>query len=149
MCASTSTDEVRCGVGEVAEPMDAFSAAVVQVAERVLPSVVSLRVHTGRGVGGGSGSVLTSDGFILTSAHVVDGARTALVTFNDGGELTADVKGRDTLSDLAVLRARGEVPSPVTRGDAAKLRVGQLVVALGSPLGLAGSVTAGVVSALG
>ena len=129
--------------------MDAFSAAVIRVAELVLPSVVSLRVQRPRGVGGGSGSVLTADGFILTSAHVVDGAREAEVTFSDGGELSADVTGRDPLSDLAVLRARGDVPQPVTRGDAAQLRVGQLVVAVGSPLGLAGSVTAGVVSALG
>jgi S1-C subfamily serine protease len=130
-------------------PLDAFSAAVVRVAETVLPSVVSLRVRTRRGFGGGSGSVLTGDGFILTSAHVVDGADVAEVTFADGGEATADVRGRDPLSDLAVLRARGEVPAPVARGDATQLRVGQLVVAVGSPLGLAGSVTAGVVSALG
>jgi S1-C subfamily serine protease len=129
--------------------MDAFSAAVIRVAELVLPSVVSLRARRHRGVGGGSGSVLTADGFILTSAHVVDGAREAEVTFSDGGEVSADVTGRDPLSDLAVLRALGDVPPPVTRGDAAHLRVGQLVVAVGSPLGLAGSVTAGVVSALG
>ena len=136
---------VRCGVSAGADPLDAFSAAVVRVAEQMLPSVVSLRVRRSRG----SGSVLTADGFILTSAHVVDGAREALVTFSDGGEGTADVTGRDPLSDLAVLRARGDVPPSVTRGDAAQLRVGQLVVAVGSPLGLAGSVTAGVVSALG
>ncbi|WP_430332874.1 S1C family serine protease [Rhodococcus sp. ACT016] len=131
------------------EPLDAFSEAVIHVAQRVLPSVVSLRVRTRRGTGGGSGSVLTSDRYILTSAHVVDGARQAEVTFSDGGEVIADVTGRDTLSDLAVLRARGDVPPAVTRGDAAQLQVGQLVVAVGSPLGLAGSVTAGVVSALG
>ena len=131
------------------DALDAFSAAVIRVADAVLPSVVSVRVQTRRGVGGGSGSVLTADGFILTSAHVVDGAREVLVTFADGDELTADVTGRDSLSDLAVLRARGDVPAPLTRGDAAQLRVGQLVVAVGSPLGLAGSVTAGIVSALG
>ncbi|RVW09084.1 PDZ domain-containing protein [Prescottella agglutinans] len=131
------------------EPLDAFSEAVIRVAQRVLPSVVSLRVATRRGTGGGSGSVLTPDGYILTSAHVVDGARRAEVTFSDGGEVLADVTGRDTLSDLAVLRARSDVPPAVTRGDAAQLQVGQLVVAVGSPLGLAGSVTAGVVSALG
>jgi len=131
------------------EPLDAFSEAVIRVAQRVLPSVVSLRVATRRGTGGGSGSVLTPDGYILTSAHVVDGARQAEVTFSDGGEVLADVTGRDTLSDLAVLRARSDVPPAVTRGDAAQLQVGQLVVAVGSPLGLAGSVTAGVVSALG
>jgi S1-C subfamily serine protease len=136
-------------VSEEVDALDAFSAAVIRVADVVLPSVVSLRVQTRRGVGGGSGSVLTEDGFILTSAHVVDGARQASVTFSDGGEVNADVTGRDALSDLAVLRARGDVPAPVTRGDAAQLRVGQLVVAVGSPLGLAGSVTAGIVSALG
>jgi S1-C subfamily serine protease len=147
--AAASAPEVRCGVSEAADPLDAFSAAVVRVADQLLPSVVSLRVRTHVGIGGGSGSVLTSDGFILTSAHVVEGARRAEVTFTDGSEVIADVTGRDTLSDLAVLRARGDVPPPVTRGDAAHLRVGQLVVAIGSPLGLAGSVTAGVVSALG
>jgi S1-C subfamily serine protease len=136
-------------VDDPLDALDAFSAAVVQVAERVLPSVVSLRVRTRRGHGGGSGSVLTADGFILTSAHVVDAARDAEVTFADGDEATADVTGRDPLSDLAVLRARGHVPSPVIRGNAAQLRVGQLVVAIGSPLGLAGSVTTGVISALG
>jgi S1-C subfamily serine protease len=136
-------------VSREADPLDAFSAVVVRVAEQMLPSVVSLRVRRSRGVGGGSGSVLTADGYVLTSAHVVEGAREAVVTFSGGGEVTADVTGRDPLSDLAVLRARGDVPPPVRRGDAAHLRVGQLVVAVGSPLGLAGSVTAGVVSALG
>ncbi|WFR71078.1 trypsin-like peptidase domain-containing protein [Prescottella defluvii] len=136
-------------MSEDLEPLDAFSEAVIRVAQRVLPSVVSLRVQTRRGTGSGSGSVLTPDGYILTSAHVVDRARHAEVTFSDGGEVMADVTGRDTLSDLAVLRARGDVPPAVTRGDAAQLQVGQLVVAVGSPLGLAGSVTAGVVSALG
>lgn len=136
-------------MSEDLEPLDAFSEAVIRVAQRVLPSVVSLRVQTRWGTGGGSGSVLTPDGYILTSAHVVDGARQAEVTFSDGDEVIADVTGLDTLSDLAVLRARSAVPPAVTRGDAAQLRVGQLVVAVGSPLGLAGSVTAGVVSALG
>jgi len=93
--------------------------------------------------------VLTSDGFLLTSAHVVEGADTAEAAFSDGTTIGVDVIGRDPLSDLAVLRARGDVPPPVLLGDAAKLRVGQLVVALGNPLGLAGSVTAGIVSALG
>ncbi|MGH8962632.1 MAG: S1C family serine protease [Jatrophihabitantaceae bacterium] len=129
--------------------LDAYSAAVVHVAETVLPSIAILRVRTRRGEGGGSASVLTSDGFLLTSAHVVDGASTSEAAFADGTEVRADVIARDPLSDLAVLRARGDVPSPVTLGDAASLRVGQLVVALGNPLGLAGSVTAGIVSALG
>jgi S1-C subfamily serine protease len=131
------------------DAMDAYSAVVVRVAELVLPSVASLRVRTRRGEGGGSASVLTADGFLLTSAHVVAGASTADVAFANGAEVSADVIARDPLSDLAVLRARGDVPPPVILGDAAKLRVGQMVVALGNPLGLAGSVTAGIVSALG
>ena len=131
------------------EALDAYSTAVVQVARTVLPSVASLRVRTRAGVGSGSASVLTADGFLLTSAHVVDGAERADASFSDGVEVTADVIGRDPLSDLAVLRARDDVPTPVILGDASRLQVGQLVVALGNPLGLAGSVTAGVVSALG
>jgi S1-C subfamily serine protease len=131
------------------EALDAYSSAVVRVAESVLPSVASLRVKTRRGEGAGSASVLTSDGFLLTSAHVVQGSDAAEAAFTDGTVTGVDVIGRDPLSDLAVLRARGPVPAPVQLGDAAKLRVGQLVVALGNPLGLAGSVTAGIVSALG
>jgi S1-C subfamily serine protease len=131
------------------EALDAYSSAVVRVAESVLPSVASLRVKTRRGDGAGSASVLTTDGFLLTSAHVVQGSDAAEAAFTDGTVVGADVIGRDPLSDLAVLRARGPVPPPVQLGDAAKLRVGQLVVALGNPLGLAGSVTAGIVSALG
>jgi S1-C subfamily serine protease len=131
------------------EALDAYSRAVVGVAESVLPSVASLRVRTRRGDGAGSASVLTADGFLLTSAHVVEGSDGAEAAFTDGTVVGVDVIGRDPLSDLAVLRARGDVPPPVQLGDAAKLRVGQLVVALGNPLGLAGSVTAGIVSALG
>jgi S1-C subfamily serine protease len=131
------------------ELLDAYSAAVTGVVQRVAPSVASLRVSTRRGEGAGSASVLTADGFLLTSAHVVDGATSAVATFANGNESTADVIGRDPFSDLAVLRARGEVPAPVTLGDAGQLQVGQLVVAVGNPLGLAGSVTAGIVSALG
>ncbi len=131
------------------DPLDAYSATVVRVAETVLPSIASLHVRTRRGQGAGSASVITSDGFLLTSAHVVEGADGADAAFADGTEVHADVIGRDPLSDLAVLRARGDVPPALTLGDAAQLRVGQLVVALGNPLGLAGSVTAGIVSALG
>ncbi|HEY3436714.1 MAG TPA: trypsin-like peptidase domain-containing protein [Actinotalea sp.] len=129
--------------------LDAYSAAVVGVAERVLPSVASLVVTTARGTGAGSAAVLTAEGHLLTSAHVVEGADRAEASFADGTEVIADVVGRDPLSDLAVLRARGPVPPPVELGDASRLRVGQLVVALGNPLGLSGSVTAGIVSALG
>src|SRR5205823_7630698 len=90
------------------DPMDAYSAAVVHVAETVLPSVASLRVRTRRGEGAGSASVLTADGFLLTSAHVVEHATAAEAAFSDGREVRADVIGRDPLSDLAVLRARDE-----------------------------------------
>jgi S1-C subfamily serine protease len=131
------------------ELLDAYSAAVTAVVQRVLPSVASLRVRTRRGEGSGSASVITDDGFLLTSAHVVDGATSAVAAFADGTESTADVVGRDAFSDLAVLRARDAVPSPVAMGNASQLQVGQLVVAVGNPLGLAGSVTAGIVSALG
>ena len=131
------------------EILDAYSAAVVRVARKVLPGVASLRVHSPRGDGGGSASVLSADGYLLTSAHVVDGATAVTASFGDGTETALDIAGSDPLSDLAVLRARGEVPAPVEHGDAASLQVGQLVVALGNPLGLSGSVTAGIVSALG
>jgi S1-C subfamily serine protease len=132
------------------DALDAYSATIVRVAEIVLPSVASIDVRTGRGRGGaGSASVITGDGYLLTSAHVVSGATTAEATFTDGSTSTADVVGRDPLSDLAVLHARGTTPPPIEHGDAARLRVGQLVVALGNPLGLSGSVTAGIVSALG
>jgi S1-C subfamily serine protease len=129
--------------------LDAYSAVVTRVAATVLPSVASVQVRTGRGRGSGSASVLTADGFLLTSAHVIEHAQQVEASFADGTEVAADVVGSDPLSDLAVLRARGEVPPPVELGDAADLKVGQLVVALGNPLGLAGSVTAGIVSALG
>jgi S1-C subfamily serine protease len=86
---------------------------------------------------------------LLTSAHVVAGTRSAEATFADGTTVAADIAGRDELSDLAVLKARGAVPEPVTMGRAEDLQVGQLVVAIGNPLGLVGSVTAGIVSGLG
>jgi S1-C subfamily serine protease len=131
------------------EALDAYSSVVTAVARAVLPSVASLAVRSRRGDGAGSASVITPDGFLLTSAHVVAGARSAEAAFTDGTASTADVVGRDVLSDLAVLKARGDVPAPVTMGRAENLRVGQLVIAVGNPLGLAGSVTAGIVSGLG
>ena len=127
------------------EAFDAYSQAVMRVAERLSPSVASLR---SRG-GGGSAVAITPDGFLLTSAHVVQRSRRVRATFTDGRELEVDVVGTDPLSDLAVLRARGDALIAATLGDAEKLRVGQLVVAIGNPHGFAGSVTAGVVSALG
>ena len=131
------------------DPLDAYSQTVIAVAERVLPSVASVSVETRRGAGAGSASVIGADGLLLTSAHVIADARSLEVAFADGRSSEARVVGQDALSDLAVIRAVGSTPAPLTMGDAAELRVGQLVVALGNPLGLAGSVTAGIVSALG
>jgi S1-C subfamily serine protease len=138
-----------------ADPLDAYSRTVIGVAERLAPSVVSLQVtrSTRRGrlpAGAGSGVVLTHDGFILTSAHVVarsDARGRAALT--DGRELRFAVVGRDRLSDLAIVRAEDGELTPAELGDADDLRVGQLVVAIGNPHGFEGSVTAGVVSALG
>jgi serine protease Do len=127
------------------EPLDAYSRTVIAVAERLTPSVANLRVRRG----GGSGVVITPDGFLLTSAHVVARSRSGNATFADGRDLAFDVVGADPLSDLAVLRTAGEQLTAAELGDADSLRVGQLVVAIGNPHGFAGSVTAGVVSALG
>jgi S1-C subfamily serine protease len=138
-----------------AEALDAYSRTVAGVVERLAPSVASLRVmgNTRRGrvpVGAGSAVVLTPDGFLLTSAHVVAGSgRGGHATFVDGREIGFRVVGADSLSDLAVLRAEADDLEPAVLGDAARLRVGQLVVAIGNPNGFAGSVTAGVISALG
>jgi S1-C subfamily serine protease len=129
--------------------LDAYSAAVVRIAETLLPSVAAVSVRSARGAGAGSASVISEEGHLLTSAHVVEGADRAEVAFSDGFVLQAKVVGTDPLADLAVLRADGPTPPPIPFGDASKLRVGQLVVALGNPLGMAGSVTAGIVSALG
>jgi S1-C subfamily serine protease len=130
--------------------LDAYSRAVITVAERLAPSVAALRVsRRGRPRGSGSGVVITADGFALTSAHVVAGGDRVLATLADGREVSAEIVGSDPLSDLAVLRAHGEELMPAELGDAERLRVGQLVVAIGNPHGFGGSVTAGVVSALG
>ena len=123
------------------------------MAERLTPSVahlaVSRRTRRGRAEGAGSGVAISSDGFMLTSAHVVAGGSGLSATFSDGRELSAEVVGSDALSDLAVVRVDARDLAPAQLGDADDLRVGQLVVAIGSPMGLAGTVTAGVVSALG
>jgi S1-C subfamily serine protease len=132
------------------EALDAYSSAVITVAERLAPSVANLRVTRGRRAGGGSAVVITPDGFLLTSAHVVEGStRAGRASFVDGRELRFDVVGADPHSDLAVLRAEADDLVAAELGDAERLRVGQLVVAIGNPNGFAGSVTAGVVSALG
>ena len=127
------------------EAFDAYSQAVMRVAERLSPSVASLRARGG----GGSAVAITPDGFLLTSAHVVQRSRRVRASFTDGRELMAEIIGADPLSDLAVLRTTDDALHAATLGDAEKLRVGQLVVAIGNPHGFSGSVTAGVVSALG
>jgi serine protease Do len=140
---------------EEQEALDAYSSAVTSVAERLAPSVANLRVtrRTRRGAipaGAGSGVVLTPDGFMLTSAHVVAGEGSGgRASFVDGREVRFSVVGADLFSDLAVLRADEGGLTAAELGDAERLRVGQLVVAIGNPNGFAGSVTAGVVSALG
>src|SRR5256885_1177745 len=133
--------------------LDAYSMAVSGVAEALIPSVASLRVNRNVNgwAGGGSGSAVafTPDGFLVTSAHVVAGSEGGTAAFVDGTEREFRVVGRDPLSDLAVVRTSDGELRAATLGDAARLRVGQLVVAIGNPLGFAGTVTAGVVSALG
>jgi S1-C subfamily serine protease len=130
--------------------LDAYSRVVTAVAGEVTPHVAALQVSDAYGrAGAGSAVVFTGDGLLLTNAHVVGGTRSGRAVFSDGSESDVDVVGADPLSDLAVVRARTATPPPAELGDAASLRVGQLVVAVGNPLGLAGSVTAGVVSGLG
>jgi S1-C subfamily serine protease len=141
------------GGGIDAGALDAYSRAVVTVAERLAPSVASLRVEVGgasrRAVGSGSGVVISGDGLLVTSAHVVEHGSAGTAAFADGEELSFEVVGSDRLSDLAVVRAAGDGHTSATLGDADALRVGQLVVAIGNPFGFSGSVSAGVVSALG
>src|SRR6478736_1086058 len=136
------------------EALDAYSRAVIDVAEKLTPSVanlrVSRRVRGGRRLdGGGSAVVITPDGFMLTSAHVIERTDGGRASFVDGRELGFEVVGSDPHSDLALLRADARDLRGAELGDAERLRVGQLVVAIGNPHGFAGSVTAGVVSALG
>jgi S1-C subfamily serine protease len=140
---STITHQPEPDATTESEALDAYSRVVVEVAERLAPSVANLRVMRrtrGGQVPSGAGSAfgLTPDGFLLTCAHVVAGR-----------SLKFEVVGTDRLSDLAVLRVEGGDLQPAVLGDAEGLRVGQLVVAIGNPNGFAGSVTAGVVSALG
>src|SRR6266567_8031694 len=133
-------------------PLDAYSRIVAGVAADLTPRVASLRVSNGGGRWGesiGSAVAYTTDGFLLTNAHVVGKAAGGTALFADGTSSPFTVIGADPLSDLAVVRAGAGTPPPAELGEAEDLVVGQLVVAVGSPLGLAGSVTAGVVSALG
>jgi S1-C subfamily serine protease len=134
--------------------LDAYSQVVVSVAEQLTPRVAALQVSRRRrdgsiAAGAGSAVVFTNDGFLLTNAHVIGKAEAGQVAFADGTTVPFRVVGSDPLSDLAVVRADGATPAPARLGEASLLRVGQLVVAVGNPLGLAGTITAGVVSALG
>src|SRR5918999_607518 len=137
------------------EALDAYSTIVTTVAEKLAPSVANLQVYRRgprgrRAEGSGSGVLITPDGFMLTSAHVVADTDGGMASFADGSELDIEIVGADPLSDLAVVRAApGWELHPAELGASARLRVGQLVVAIGNPLGFGGSVTAGVVSALG
>jgi S1-C subfamily serine protease len=134
------------------ELLDAYSRTLTQVAAALAPSVAAVQVTSGGGrspLGSGSAVALSSDGYLVTSAHVVAGGDGGRLDLADGRQLHFRVQGRDPLSDLAVLVAEHGDLQPARLGDASALRVGQLVVAIGNPLGLAGSVTAGVVSALG
>lgn len=151
MAASIS----RVSGSDVSEdPLDSYSATVIRVAEAVTQHVAALEM-TGNGrngrlrVGAGSAVLFTTDGYLLTNAHVVGGAQSGHAVFADGTSTAVDVVGADPLSDLAVVHGRAPIAAPAELGDAESLRVGQLVIAVGNPLGLAGSVTAGVVSGLG
>ncbi|MDQ3619095.1 MAG: trypsin-like peptidase domain-containing protein [Actinomycetota bacterium] len=134
--------------------LDAYSSVVTSVADLLIPSVASLKVMRAvrggrRAEGAGSAVVVTPDGFLLTSAHVVGTAAEGVAGFADGRQLDFEVVGRDELSDLAVIRVSGGNLPAAILGDADDLRVGQLVVAIGNPLGFEGSLSAGIVSALG
>src|ERR1700722_11981700 len=134
--------------------LDAYSQVVVSIAEQLTPRVAAVQVSQRRrdgsvAAGAGSAVVFTNDGFLLTNAHVVGKAEAGQAAFSDGTVVPFHVVGSDPLSDLAVIRADGTTPAPARLGEASQLRVGQLVGAVGNPLGLAGTVTAGVVSALG
>jgi S1-C subfamily serine protease len=131
------------------DALDAFSRVVVKVSERLRPAVVNLRGSRGRGEGSGSGILFTPDGFLLTNNHVVQGSQRVRIRLGEGGEFDGRVVGADPWTDLAVVQASAAGLPFAEFGDSARLRVGQLVVAIGSPFGFDSTVTAGVVSALG
>ena len=134
---------------EESQALDAYSRVVVRVAETLRPAVVNLRAGKGRGQGSGSGILFTPDGFLLTNAHVVGNHDRTRIRLNDGRELDGRLVGSDPWTDLAIVQAEANGLPHGNLGDSARLRVGQLVVAIGSPLGFESTVTAGVVSAVG
>ena len=144
-----SEDSLAGPTPSEAEALDAFSNVVVTVAGKLRPAVVNLRVERGPRGGSGSGVLFAPDGLLLTNHHVVGGAKAVRVRLYDGVEMGGRVLGADPWTDLAVVGAEGSGLPTATFGDSAGLRVGQLVVAIGSPLGFESTVTAGVVSALG
>jgi S1-C subfamily serine protease len=139
----SEADEVESGA------LDAYSAVVTAVARQLTPRVAALRVRGRHGESAGSAVVLTTQSHLVTNAHVVGDAPGGAADFEDGTSAAFEVVGRDPLSDLAIIRADQEIPEPPEYGDVGSLQVGSLVVAVGNPLGLSGTVTAGVVSALG
>lgn len=151
---SAPADPTSPDIPNETEALDAYSRVVSHVAETVGRSVANLKIYKQlsnhrQEMGGGSAVAITGDGFLITSAHVVRGTDGGTASFSDGRDHTFEIIGTDPLSDLAVLRVHGAELMPAELGDASLLRVGQLVVAIGNPLGFGGSVTAGVVSALG
>ncbi len=134
---------------EEQEALDAYSSVVVRVAEQLRPAVVNLRAGRGRTQGNGSGVLFSPDGFLLTNHHVVQGQDRIRVRLISGEELSGRVVGNDPPTDLAVVQAEGDTFPQAELGDSSQLRVGQLVVAIGSPLGFESTVTAGVISAVG
>ncbi|WP_255768225.1 S1C family serine protease [Pseudarthrobacter sulfonivorans] len=134
--------------------LDSYSETVMRVAETVTPHVAAIEMTGKRRngsfrLGAGSAVLFTEDGYLLTNSHVVAGTSQGHAAFADGSRTELELVGVDPLSDLAVVRGRAPKVAPAQFGDAETLRVGQLVIAVGNPLGLAGSVTAGVVSGLG
>src|SRR5213593_807513 len=145
LMATEVRDTQRADSDPASALLDAYSQAVIHVVERVSPSVVNVR----RGRSGGSGVIVAPDGYALTNAHVVDGPREVEVTLESGAELTAAVVGSDGATDLAVIRILGSGLPASELAETDNLRVGQLVIAIGDPLGFHSTVTTGVVSALG
>lgn len=148
--ARPAATSAQPSIADDEEVLDAYSRAVTHVVDQVGPTVVSIARRTGRGpAGAGSGVVFTPDGYVLTNAHVAAGATQLEVGFTDGTTSDASVVGVDHATDLAVVRAGGSTPRHARFGNSSGLRVGQLVIAIGNPLGFSSTVSAGVISALG